>query len=142
VKRPDGFSLRLDGCGSFGQTVTRPDAGGSNSQTTRLHVRTRATCPYIFEATHVRTGLMSLPDKDPTASIKPGRRIFSLPHSISHSLLAVCECLLMRFCFFLPSLSCCALLTTFQVFFWLTLFLSVSFKTVRIVIFWNVIEFL
>jgi hypothetical protein len=123
---------RLDGF------VTRPDVRGSNGWTTRLHIRTHATCPHISEATCVRTGLISRPDRDPTTSIKPGRRIFSLPHSFSHSLLAVCECLLARFCFFSrPLLSRCALLTTFQVFFRLTLFFSVSFKIVRIVIFWN-----
>jgi hypothetical protein len=59
VKRPDGLSLRSDGCGSDGRTV-------------RLHVRTRATCPYVYEATRLRTGLMSRPDGDPRASIKLG----------------------------------------------------------------------
>jgi hypothetical protein len=90
VKHPDG-------------SVTRPNARDSNGRTARLNVRTRVTCPHISEATRVRTGLMSHPDGDPTASIKRGRRIFSLPHSFSHSLLAVCECFLTRFCFFSPS---------------------------------------
>jgi hypothetical protein len=90
ISRPDGF-------------VTRPDARGSNGRTTRLHVRTRATFPHISEATPVRTRLMSHSDGDPTTSIKPSCHIFSLPHSFSHSLLVVCECLLVRFCFFSPS---------------------------------------
>jgi hypothetical protein len=84
-------------------SVTRPDAHGSNGWTASLHVRTRATYLHISKATLVRTRLMIHPDGDPTASIKPSRRIFSLPHSFSHSLLAVCECLLARFCFFSPS---------------------------------------
>jgi hypothetical protein len=85
---------------------------------------------------------MSGPDRDPTASIKLGSHIFSLPHSFSHSLLAVCECLLARFYFFSPSVV--LLCITYHIpsifFFQLTLFFSVSFKTIRIVIFWNVIE--
>jgi len=62
VKRPGSLSLRPDRCGTDGLTV-------------RLHVRTRATYPHVYEATHVQTGLMGHPDGDPTASIKPGRRI-------------------------------------------------------------------
>jgi hypothetical protein len=84
-------------------SVTRPDACGSNGRMARLHVRMRATCPHISKAMRVGTGLMSGPDRDPTASIKLGSHIFSLPHSFSHSLLAVCECLLARFYFFSPS---------------------------------------
>jgi hypothetical protein len=124
--------------------VTRPDECGSNGWMARLHVRTRVTYLHISKATRIRTGLMSSPDKDPTTSIKLGRRIFSLLHSFSHSLLAVCECLLVRFCFFLALF--CPIVITHHIpgifFFQLTLFFSVSFKTVRIVIFWNVIEFL
>jgi hypothetical protein len=87
-------------------SVTRPDARGPNGRKARLHFRTCPTCLHISKATGVWMGLMSLPDGDPTASIKPGRRIFSLPRSFSLSLLAVCECLLARFCFFSPFFFC------------------------------------
>jgi hypothetical protein len=54
------------------------------AQTVRLDVRTRVTCLHVSEAAHVRTVLMSHPDRDPTSSIKAlGRLILTLPHQKS-----------------------------------------------------------
>jgi hypothetical protein len=43
VKRPDGLSLRPNGCGFVNRTIM-------------LHVRTRAACPHVYEETLVRSG--------------------------------------------------------------------------------------
>jgi hypothetical protein len=64
-------------------SVERLDMRGSDGRTIRLHVWKCATCPHVYEATHVRTGLMIRPDGDPTASINHGHRNFSLAHKIS-----------------------------------------------------------
>jgi len=77
VKRPDGLSWRLGGLSwrpGMGSSVGWTDLymsgpRGTNGRTVRLLVRTRATCPHIFEAACVWTALMIHPDGDPTGSI-------------------------------------------------------------------------
>jgi hypothetical protein len=65
-------------------SVKLPDVRGYNGQTVGLDVRTRVTCPHVFEAAHIRTMLISRLDRDPTTSIKTGRRISrATPHKIS-----------------------------------------------------------
>jgi hypothetical protein len=98
LNRPDG-------------SITRLYAGGFDGQTVRLHVRTRVTCPHVYEATRVRTGLMIRLDGDPTTSIKHGSRIFSLPHKASSERFLASFCIIsLSFVFLCKSL-------TFQVFF-------------------------
>jgi len=109
VKRPDGLFLRPN------DSVTRPKARSSDSPMVRLHIRMLVTCPHVYEATRVRTGLMIRPDEDPTASIKHGRHIFSLPHKISP--LACSERFLTSFCIISLSFVFLCKSLTFLVFF-------------------------
>jgi hypothetical protein len=85
VKHLDGLSLRPDGCRSVSWTV-------------RLHVWMHAAFPHVDEAMRVPTGLMNRPDGDPTAFIKPGRRISKATPQFSHLFW-----LLASFCIFSPS---------------------------------------
>jgi len=89
--------------------VTHPDARSSDSRTVRLHIRACVTCPHIYQAMRVWTGLMGRSDRDPTTSIKPGRHIseatpqkslfwllvsdFSRVFALSLSLLSFCALL-------------------------------------------------
>jgi hypothetical protein len=104
LSRPDGY-------------VTRPDARGSDGQMVRLHVRTLAACPHVYEATRVWTGLMCCQDGDPTTFIKPGSRISRATPQFSHLFWILVSDFSRVFAFSRPLLSFCALLTTFQVLF-------------------------
>jgi hypothetical protein len=87
-------------------SVTRPDARCSDGRMVRLYIQTSVTCPHVYEATCIRTRLMIRSDEDPTASIKHGRHIFSLPHKISP--LALVSDFLRVFALFRSLLSFCS----------------------------------
>jgi len=79
---------------------------------------------------------MSCSDGDPTGFKNPSRRIFQLPHSISHFLLASSAWFLKIFALSRPLLSFCALLSSFHVLFLVNFipFNIIFFITVRILI--------
>jgi hypothetical protein len=109
---------RPDGSG------TRSDTRGSNCWTVKLHIRTPATCLHVYEAMHVWKGLMSRLDGDPTASIKPGRRISEATPQKSLFWLLVSD-FSQVFCIISFSFVCLYITLSFQVLLYLSLFFSV-----------------
>jgi hypothetical protein len=98
VKRPDGLSWRLDGCGSVGQTVM-------------LHIRTRMAPTFSSRRVNEPSGL------GPHSLYKTWPPHFRSYPTPSLSLLTSSECVLVSFCIISYSFVLLCITLSFQVLF-------------------------